>query len=71
MINVDPFLEKLEWLKEWVGLWLNRAMTDAVLIRWEEDANFIVHPNTCRVLISFEDYCNYKQSIQKHKAINT
>ncbi len=88
MINVSPFIQRLEWLKEWLGkridgeisppIWVNvdalphkfDYSVDAVMKIFNECGvlyirNEIVHHPMCP--FSFEEYCNYKQSLLKNK----
>lgn len=68
MINIDPYIQKIEWFKEWIesDFFTSSIYFPEVMKTW---GGFIYDGDTGKTwtIKNFDDYCAYKQSLnEKH-----
>lgn len=62
MIDISPYIERLNWLKEWIGDQVDRNITNEQSLElFKLTGVFILPLNRGRT--TFEQYCEYKKSI--------
>lgn len=74
MIDISPYMQRLEWLKEWMGAQVLLRLIPYMDFIQERDGwacyeflncNLIVDKDHPNFVPSFDEYCNYKQSLSK------
>lgn len=63
MINIDPYIQRLEWLKEWIAIKIDRNMTHTLIISTWERTGMLINITDRKDYTTFESYCKYKQSL--------
>jgi hypothetical protein len=61
MINIDPYIQKLEWLKWWMSLAID---VNALSIEFGMPNILSSTTKDDFPIGTFEQYCNYKQSLK-------
>jgi hypothetical protein len=65
MINVDPYLQKLEWLKEWIAYRQHAIWGLMEIFRvYDRTGDLYYGVTASDVYYSFEAFCEHKQSLE-------
>jgi hypothetical protein len=62
MINIDPYIQRLEWLKEWISLFVDAECKLPASAPGK--ARILRGSMTVMAIFSFDEYCAYKQFLK-------